>query len=229
MKRQIFIDTETTGFDFKIGNRVIEFGAIEMINRKLTGNVCHFYFKPDCEIEDGALQVHGITLDFLADKPLFEDKIGEIIEFVKGAEIIIHNVPFDVPFINNEIKITGSYKKWGNFEDNVSKLVDSLVLAKEKYPMQRNNLNALCKRFFISNEHRTYHGALLDANLLAEVYLAMTGGQESFTLEMDSEKKEDSTTLISADKINLRDLSIENTQNNEHEYYLKNIVKTEVW
>ena len=173
--RQIFLDTETTGFEYKQGHRVIEFGAVEMIDRKLTGKNLHFYFKPDIEVEEGALRVHGLSNEFLADKPLFEEKAEEIIRYLKGAEVIIHNAAFDVPFMDSELNRL-QLNPWGSVVDHMA-ITDSLIMARKKHPGQRNSLDALCKRYAINNQHRIFHGALLDSEILAEVYLAMTGGQ----------------------------------------------------
>ncbi|WP_239407136.1 DNA polymerase III subunit epsilon, partial [Francisella tularensis] len=152
MSRQVFIDTETTGFDYKIGNRIIEFGAVEVIDRRITGNNLHFYCNPNYKVEAGALAIHGLTNEFLADKPLFEDKVDEMIEFLRGAEVIIHNAAFDVPFINWELSLLKN-NKYGTLEQNVAKIVDSLDLARKKHPLQKNNLDALCKRYQIRNDH----------------------------------------------------------------------------
>lgn len=136
MSRQVFIDTETTGFDYKIGNRIIEFGAVEVIDRRITGNNLHFYCNPNYKVEAGALAIHGLTNEFLADKPLFEDKVDEMIEFLRGAEVIIHNAAFDVPFINWELSLLKN-NKYGTLEQNVAKIVDSLDLARKKHPLQK--------------------------------------------------------------------------------------------
>ncbi|WP_119342559.1 DNA polymerase III subunit epsilon [Facilibium subflavum] len=175
MTRQIFVDTETTGFDFKQGHRIIEFGGIEMIDRKLTGNKLHFYFKPDIEVEAGALAVHGISNEFLADKPVIESKLDEIMQFLQGAELVIHNAAFDVPFLNWELSLQ-DHNPWGVIEDHCE-VLDTLIMARKKHPGQKNSLDALCARYGVSNKHRQLHGALLDAQILAEVYLMMTGGQ----------------------------------------------------
>ena len=175
MVRQIFVDTETTGFDFKLGHRRIEFGAVEMLNRKLTGKNLHFYFKPDIAVEAGAFKVHGISNEFLADKPVFADKVDEIMGYLEGAELIIHNAAFDVPFLNSELSRL-NVNRWKQLE-TYCRVLDTLVLARKKHPGQKNSLDALCTRYGVSNKHRTLHGALLDAELLAEVYLLMTGGQ----------------------------------------------------
>lgn len=226
--RQIFLDTETTGFDFKSGHRIIEFGAVEMIDRKLTSNNLHFYFKPDIEVEAGALQVHGLSNDFLADKPLFADKVDEIMTYLGQSELIIHNVGFDVPFLNWELRLL-SANKWGQLEDHCH-IIDSLIMAREKHPGQKNSLDALCSRYGVNNKHRTLHGALLDAEILADVYLMMTGGQLDLFSLMTPVAEDDNNlnksaghhTLTTADKtINLVDLLALNPQNDDHDEYLK--------
>jgi len=178
--RQIILDTETTGIDPRAGNRIIEIGCVEMLNRQLTGNNFHYYINPERDSEDGALAVHGLTTEFLSDKPKFAEIANEFREYVGGADIIIHNAPFDVGFLNAEFDRIGAPK----FEEQVGEIIDSLVMAKQLYPGKRNSLDALCDRYGISNAHRTLHGALLDSELLAEVYLAMTRGQESLTIDL---------------------------------------------
>lgn len=177
--RQIVLDTETTGLEPSAGHRIIEIGAVEVVGRKLTGNTYHQYLQPDREIDAGAMEVHGITPEFLADKPRFADVAQEFFDFIKGAELIIHNAPFDVGFMNHEFKLLGS--QWGQVEDHC-KILDTLVMARNLHPGQKNNLDALCKRYDINNAHRELHGALLDSEILADVYLAMTGGQVSLSL-----------------------------------------------
>lgn len=172
--RQIVLDTETTGLSPEQGHRVIEIGAIEMVNRRLTRNTFHHYINPEREVEAGALEVHGITNEFLYDKPVFKDLIEEFIQFIDGAELIIHNAPFDVGFLNHEFKLAHpKYRKITTY----CGVLDTLKLAREKHPGQRNSLDALCKRYEVNNQDRVLHGALLDAKILAQVYLAMTGGQ----------------------------------------------------
>ena len=180
--RQIILDTETTGLDPALGHRIIEVAAVEMINRRLTGNHFHHYFNPEREIDAGAQQVHGIALEFLQDKPKFGAVAQELLTFVEGAELVIHNAPFDVGFIDHELALIG-FSAVGAYCAGV---VDTLKLAKALHPGQKNNLDALCKRYGIDNSNRTLHGALLDAELLAEVYLAMTRGQESLMIDITS-------------------------------------------
>lgn len=177
--RQIVLDTETTGLEPSQGHRIIEIGCVELINRKLTGNHYHQYIQPEREVEQQAIEVHGITNEFLADKPVFADIVDEFMNFVKGAELIIHNAPFDLGFINHELKLYDS--KSAPITQHCS-VIDSLVMAREKHPGQKNNLDALCKRYGVDNSQRDLHGALLDAEILADVYLLMTGGQTSLLL-----------------------------------------------
>lgn len=177
--RQIILDTETTGLDPRQGHRVIEIAAVEMSNRRLTGNHFHRYLNPDRDIEEGALQVHGITRDFLQDKPRFADVAAEFIEFVQGAELIIHNAPFDTAFLNAELAMQGM----NNLRTYTGEVIDTLPLARSLHPGQRNSLDALCKRYDVDNSTRTLHGALLDCELLAQVYLSMTRGQETLVME----------------------------------------------
>ncbi|QIV94448.1 DNA polymerase III subunit epsilon [Allofrancisella frigidaquae] len=223
MSRQIFIDTETTGFDFKIGNRIVEFGAVEVIDRKITGNTLHFYCNPNFEVEAGALAIHGLTNEFLADKPTFDEKVDDMIGFLRDAEIIIHNAAFDVPFINWELNLLKN-NKYGKLEDHVANIVDSLEVARKKHPLQKNNLDALCKRYAIRNDHRTFHGALLDSELLADVYLAMTGGQTKLSLQTSKSATKDSAD-IDFERLNLRQASVSNLA--EHDKYLQGILKLE--
>ncbi len=178
--RQIFLDTETTGLYPAQGHRIIEVAAVEMINRRPTNNHYHVYLNPEREIDPAAQEVHGITLEFLQDKPLFEAIAEELIAFISGAELIIHNAPFDVGFLNSELGRIGLQP----IEIMCGKITDTLKMAKDSRPGQRNNLDALCKHFGINNSKRTLHGALLDAELLAEVYMAMTRGQDSLMMDM---------------------------------------------
>jgi DNA polymerase-3 subunit epsilon len=178
--RQIFLDTETTGLYPAQGHRIIEIAAVEVINRRLTRNHFHVYLNPEREIDPAAQEVHGITLEFLQDKPLFADTVDEFLDFVSGAELIIHNAPFDVGFLNAEL---GRIER-AIIEDSVANIIDTLKMAKEMRPGQRNNLDALCRHFGVDNSRRTLHGALLDAELLADVYLAMTRGQNSLMIDM---------------------------------------------
>lgn len=174
--RQIVLDTETTGLEFSQGHRVIEIGCVEMLNRRLNGSTFHHYINPQREIDEAAVEVHGITVEMLKDKPAFADLAAELLDFIKGAELIIHNATFDVGFLNNEFELAGLGA--GVVEANCA-VVDTLAMARHKHPGQRSSLDALCKRYSVDNTERTLHGALLDAEILADVYLAMTGGQAS--------------------------------------------------
>ena len=181
--RQIVLDTETTGLNPRTGDRVIEIGCVEMVNRRLTGSNLHFYINPERDSEEGALAVHGLTTEFLSDKPKFAEISAELLDYISGAEIIIHNAPFDVGFLDVEFGRLGVPP----FLKHVAGVIDTLVQAKSLYPGKRNSLDALCDRYGISNAHRVLHGALLDAELLAEVYLAMTRGQNSLTIDLHVE------------------------------------------
>lgn len=186
--RQIILDTETTGIGHESGHRIIEIGCVELLDRKLTGNHYHVYLNPEREVDEGAFRVHGISSEFLRDKPLFKNVVPELIAFVEGAELIIHNAPFDLGFLNAEL----SRIKWPKNLNHYCQILDTLAMARDKHPGQRNSLDALCKRYDIDNSNRQLHGALLDAEILARVYLAMTGGQA--TLLFDDSAHESSET-----------------------------------
>jgi DNA polymerase-3 subunit epsilon len=183
--RQIFLDTETTGLSPESGDRMVVVGCIEMDNRRLTGRHLHFYLNPERKNGEGAVAVHGLTDEFLADKPLFAHVVDEIIEFISGAEIIIHNAAFDVGFLNEELRRCGREK----FPTHVSGITDTLVMAREMFPGKANSLDALCRRLEVDNSNRTLHGALIDANLLAEVYIRLTRGQDSLVMDMTEESR----------------------------------------
>jgi DNA polymerase-3 subunit epsilon len=180
--RQIVLDTETTGLEVSLGHRIIEIGCVELIDRRETGNHWHHYVNPDREIDAGAYEVHGISGEFLQDKPRFEALAENFYDYVKGAELIIHNAAFDVGFLNHEL--TRLETPWAPLQE-VCSILDTLVLARQKHPGQKNNLDALAKRYDIDNSQRSLHGALLDARILADVYLAMTGGQTSLGLDAE--------------------------------------------
>jgi DNA polymerase-3 subunit epsilon len=182
--RQIVLDTETTGLNPRSGDRIIEIGCVELVNRRLTGNNFHSYINPERDSEEGALAVHGLTTEFLADKPKFSEIADELRDYISGAEIIIHNAPFDVGFLDAEFARVNVPR----FAEHVARITDTLVQAKEMHPGKRNSLDALCDRYGVSNAHRALHGALLDAELLAEVYLAMTRGQNSLTIDLTIEE-----------------------------------------
>ena len=181
--RQIVLDTETTGLNPRTGDRVVEVGCVELVNRMLTGNNFHRYINPERDSEEGALAVHGLTTEFLRDKPRFAEIAQQLREYIQGAEVIIHNAPFDLGFLNNEFKLLGL----PTFTEHCSGVIDTLVNAKEMHPGKRNSLDALCDRYGVSNAHRKLHGALLDAELLADVYLSMTRGQNSLSMEVEEE------------------------------------------
>ncbi len=181
--RQLFLDTETTGLSAEGGDRVIELGCVELVNRKLTGNNLHFYFNPGRDSHEDALKVHGISNEFLRDKPKFKEVVRDILDYVQGAEIIIHNAAFDVGFLNKELELAGQKP----FTTYVEGVVDTLVMAKQMYPGKRNSLDALCDRLGVDNSGRTLHGALLDAELLADVYINLTRGQEALLMDVGTE------------------------------------------
>jgi DNA polymerase III subunit epsilon len=180
--RQIFIDTETTGLEPRLGHRIIEIGALEMLSRRLTGRRFHYYLNPERDSEAGALQVHGLTTEFLQDKPKFCDVVHELLEFIDGAELIMHNASFDVAFLDHELGLAELHP----LSKCCHSVTDTLKMAKELYPGKRNNLDALCERYAVDNTRRSLHGALLDAELLAEVYLAMTRGQDSLLMDLET-------------------------------------------
>ncbi len=179
--RQVVLDTETTGLNAKLGDRVIEIGCVEILSRRVTERHFHAYVNPGREIEEGAARVHGLTREFLADKPRFAEIAPGLLEYLRGAEVVIHNAEFDVEFLDAELDRAGL----GRFSEHAAGVVDSLALARELHPGKRNSLDALCERYAVDNSHRTLHGALLDAMLLAEVYLAMTRGQESLMMALE--------------------------------------------
>lgn len=181
--RQIVLDTETTGLDPLLGHRVVELGCVELLNRKHTGRHLHFYLNPERDVDAGALEVHGLTSEFLADKPRFVAVADRFLDFINGAELIIHNAPFDVAFLDNELRLLDRPR--GQITDFCS-ILDTLVLARKKHPGQKNSLDALCKRYSVDNSDRVLHGALKDAEILADVYLMMTGGQSALSLGFDA-------------------------------------------
>lgn len=194
MTRQIILDTETTGLEPEKGHRIIEVGCLEMVNRRITGSTFHRYINPQREVERDAAEVHGITNDFLQDKPFFRDVVDELIAYIEGAELIIHNAPFDVNFLNHEFNWAGKrYKK----VESYCGVFDTLTFARKKHPGQRNSLDALCSRYHVDNSNRDLHGALLDAELLAQVYLLLTGGQaQLFQADADTSNKSKSIHSI---------------------------------
>ncbi|HHB12121.1 MAG TPA: DNA polymerase III subunit epsilon [Chromatiales bacterium] len=221
MRRQVVLDTETTGLEVEQGHQIIEIGCVELVDRRLTGRDFHHYLRPDREIEEGAEAVHGISNAFLADKPRFADIVDEFLGYVEGAELVIHNAPFDVGFINAEIHRLGRGLKR---IDELCPIVDTLVMARRRHPGQRNSLDALCKRYGIDNSQRELHGALLDARILAEVYLAMTGGQVALSLAGDP-LGEDGERIrrLPADRPRLRVIRATEDERRAHEARLAEI------
>jgi len=224
--RQIVLDTETTGLDPAQGHKIIEIGCVELVNRRLTGNHLHVYINPQREIEAAALEVHGITNEFLADKPLFRDVAKSFVDFVDGAELIIHNAPFDIGFLDHELAaLKQGYKSMHEY----CRVLDSLVMARKKHPGQKNNLDALCKRYMVDNTQRELHGALLDAEILADVYLMMTGGQSSLLLggeDNNGQQTEVSHQKLSADRNPLKVIRATEAELAAHEARLQAIDKT---
>jgi len=180
--RQIILDTETTGFYFDKDDRLVEIGCVELLNRKLTGNNFHVYLNPGRDSDEGALRVHGLTTEFLRDKPVFSAVVDDLLSYVQDAEIIIHNAPFDLGFLDKELSMLGRPR----FREHVSGVIDTLVMAKEMFPGKRNSLDALCDRLEVDNSGRTLHGALLDAELLADVYINLTRGQDALLMDVAS-------------------------------------------
>jgi len=200
MSRQIVLDTETTGLDPKSGHRVIEVGCVELRERRLTGNNLHLYLQPDREIDQQAFEVHGISNEFLADKPRFQDIAAELKAYLSDAELLIHNAPFDVGFLESEFAIIGDEFPL----TSICTVTDTLAMARKLYPGQRNSLDALCKRLGINNGHRTLHGALLDSEILSDVYLTMTGGQTALVLDVErgvSESDKTNNVMVNTDKL----------------------------
>ena len=225
--RQIVLDTETTGLEPSQGHRIIEIGCIELVDRKLTGKHYHQYIQPEREIDQGALEVHGISNEFLADKPVFSHIVDEFLAFVDGAELIIHNAPFDIGFLDHELTLAANKVK------KISKIcsvIDSLVLARSKHPGQKNNLDALCKRYAVDNAKRELHGALLDAEILADVYLMMTGGQTSLGLDAKAQdegaqSEENAPLILSKDRSRLAVLAATQAELDAHQALLSVIDK----
>lgn len=224
--RQVVLDTETTGLNPKEGHRIIEIGCVELVNRRLTEQRFHIYLNPGRIIDQDAIKVHGITNDFLADKPHFEDIVNDFINFLNGAELIIHNAPFDVGFINHELALLKPKQK--TLEDYCC-ILDTLSYARKKHPGQRNSLDALCKRYAINNSHRELHGALLDAEILADVYLMMVGGQLSlFDDEHDNFSNNETQVIerLSANRPRLNVIRCSGQELKDHQEKLAAIDKT---
>jgi DNA polymerase-3 subunit epsilon len=218
--RQVMLDTETTGLEWRQGERVIEIGCVEMVSRKLTGRNFHYYLNPERAIGAGAQAVHGLTDEFLADKPKFVEVAEELLEFVRDAEVIIHNAPFDVGFLDNELDLLGKEP----LRTGCSCIIDTLKMARELRPGKKNSLNALCSEFGVDNSSRQLHGALLDAELLAEVYLAMTRGQDSLMMDLEMGSAE-MVALISSERPPVRVLHASADELAEHERVLAEIDK----
>lgn len=220
--RQIVLDTETTGIEAGAGHRIIEIGGVELINRRLTGNHFHKYINPEREIDDGAFEVHGISREFLADKPVFAEIWQELVSFVEGAELIIHNAPFDVSFLDYEFSLLSQTKVRTT---QICTVTDSLAVARHKHPGQKNNLDALCRRYQVDNSQRELHGALLDAEILADVYLLMTGGQINLfgASEGNEEDGSHSAVAVSAElaQLDLPMITADDSELAAHEAFLE--------
>ena len=225
MNRQILLDTETTGLDPKSGHRVIEIGCVEIVNRKFTGSEFHTYLNPEREIDEEAEKIHGLSFEFLSDKPKFYEVLDEFLEYIKDSELLIHNAPFDIGFINHEIKL---HSKKGPFvETIVEKITDTLQIAREKHPGQRNSLDALAQRYEIDGYDRSYHGAILDSKILGDVYLAMTGGQSDL-FQANAANQKPAVAETKSDVSSIKDAKIVLTSISEDEEkrnldYLKNM------
>lgn len=228
--RQIVLDTETTGLEPSQGHRIIEIGCVELVHRKLTGNNYHQYLQPDRESDEGALQVHGITTEFLKDKPRFTDVVDDLLEYLKGAELIIHNAPFDVGFLDHELALAG--KSYGKLGQHCT-IIDTLVMARKMRPGQKNNLDALCKHYEVNNSQRELHGALLDAEILSEVYLRMTGGQVGLILDAEQEQVASGNApvqkRISKQRSALRIVRASESEQAAHDDILKNMGESCLW
>ena len=221
MLRQIILDTETTGLDPKSGHRVIEIGCIELVNRKFTGEQFHIYLNPDRDSDEGALEVHGLTTEFLSDKPRFKDIYEEFLKFISGSELLIHNAEFDVNFLDHEIKLLS--KQLPTVSDCVTKITDTLQIAREKHPGQRNSLDALVKRYEIGGYDRELHGALLDSQILGDVYLSMTGGQSDLDFSVSSTEqvvKENGSSNQLNSELNLKVIELTEKESKSHKEYL---------
>lgn len=219
--RQIILDTETTGLDLQSGNRIIEIGCVELIDRKFTGNEFHTFLNPERPIEPGAFKVHGVSIDSLSDKPVFKDIYEDFLAFIKDAEILIHNADFDVSFLNNELKLSNIQT---TINEHVSNIVDTLSLARQLHPGQRNSLDVLTDRYNIEGYDRSYHGALLDSKILGEVYLMMTGGQTKLDFNDAIEKKELSLKEdFIKNSISLAKVVVTTEEERSHQEYINKI------
>jgi len=225
--RQIFLDTETTGLDPKTGDRIVEIGCVEMVNRRLTGRNLHLYLNPERPGSEEAIRIHGLTDEFLADKPKFREIADELVEYVRGAEVIIHNAGFDVGFLDAELRRVGQPR----FAELAGGILDTLVMAREMYPGKANSLDALCRRLEVDNTHRHFHGALLDSNLLAEVYIRMTRGQNSLVIdeeeggEEQAQQVEDASAAIDLSGFVLPVLRAAESEQAAHDQMLSDLDK----
>jgi DNA polymerase-3 subunit epsilon len=220
--RQIFLDTETTGLSPENGDRIVEIGCVELVNRKLTGKNLHFYLNPERDSHEDALKVHGISNEFLKDKPKFGEIAGELLEYLQGADVLIHNAPFDVGFINKELEL----QKRPPLKNYVNSVADTLAMAKDMFPGKRNSLDALCDRLGVDNSGRTLHGALLDAELLADVYIYMTRGQDALLIEVeDSSDSKKRLDAIDMQSLKLTVISASEQELGAHEEVLLQIDK----
>ena len=222
MTRQIVLDTETTGLNAKLGDRVIEIGCVEIMSRRITERHFHAYLNPERDIDEGAAKIHGLTREMLADKPRFAEVAKDFLDYVRGAELIIHNADFDVEFLDLELGLAGL----GGLGQHVAKITDTLAFARELHPGKRNTLDALCERYFVDHSNRTLHGALLDARLLAECYLAMTRGQESLVMELETPAA--AAAALAALQVDVSNLSVLRALPEEvalHEKYLDGMEK----
>jgi DNA polymerase-3 subunit epsilon len=219
--RQIILDTETTGLEPRLGHRIIEIAGVELVNRRLTGRHFHRYVNPGRDSDEGALQVHGLTTEFLSDKPRFAEIVDELLEYIKGAELIIHNAPFDVGFIDHELALL----RRKQLTTHCPEVIDTLRMAKDLHPGKRNSLDALCERYQVDNSGRTLHGALLDAELLADVYLAMTRGQDSLIGEVEVVRTEQQAVGFERGSLTLAVIRASDEELAAHEAQLNDIDK----
>ena len=217
--KQIILDTETTGLDYKTGHKLIEIACVEIENRKFTGKEFHSYLNPERSIDPGAVKIHGLSRDFLSDKPKFSEIYNELLNFVRGSELLIHNAEFDLGFLNNELRQNNIDQK---IEDHVEKVIDTLLMARQMHPGQRNSLDVLTDRYNIQGYDRSYHGALIDSKILGEVYLSMTGGQTDLNLSSGITKETTNETKVSLSS-SLIKISASVEENLAHKNYLKSL------
>lgn len=222
--KQIFLDTETTGLDYKSGHKLIEIACVELENRKFTGREFQSYVNPNRSIDPGAVKVHGLSQEFLSDKPLFTDICLDLLEFIKGAELLIHNAEFDLGFINNELALNNIPDR---VEDHAGKITDTLLMARQIHPGQRNSLEVLTERYNVQGYDRSYHGALVDSKILGEVYLSMTGGQTDLKFSSPQQSFNDHQTMQVNNSRSLIKIKATEEENNLHQEYLLSINKNE--